>query len=347
LATSPLTLRQITERLGGETVGEADAPLTGIASLDEAGPGQLTFLANPKFRSRLAGTRAAAVIVGPKDRDATALPRIVVANPYAYYARAVGLFHPARPVVPGIHPAAVVDASARVAASACIGPCAVVEAGATVGERATVGAGSFVGEGAAIGDDTLLHPRVTVYHGCVVGARCILHSGSVIGADGFGMAPENGAWVKIPQVGRAVLGDDVEVGANTTIDRGALGDTVVEEGVKLDNQIQIAHNCRVGAHTVIAGCAGIAGSTTIGRHCLIGGGVGIIGHLDICDGVTVSGMTLVTKSIAEPGTYTSGTPFMPHAEWLRNAAHLRHLDRIARDARASSRQGIDHGTDDD
>jgi len=246
-----------------------------------------------------------------------------------------------------IHPAAAVDPAARVAASACVGPFAVVEAGATVGERATIGAGSFVGEGASIGDDTLLHPRVTVYPGCVVGARGILHSGSVIGADGFGMAPEGGAWVKIPQVGRAVLGDDVEVGANTTIDRGALGDTVVEEGVKLDNQIQIAHNCRVGAHTVIAGCAGIAGSTTIGRHCLIGGGVGIIGHLTICDGVTVSGMTLVTKSITEPGTYTSGTPLMHHAEWLRNAAHLRHLDRIAREARAASRQGKSDGTDDD
>ena len=347
MATPRLTLREITERLGGEVVGEADAPLSGIASLDDAGPGQLTFLASPKFRSRLAGTRAAAVIVGPKDRDATTLPRIVAANPYAYYARAVALFHPAKPVVAGIHPAAAVDPAARVAASACVGPFAVVEAGATVGERATIGAGSFVGEGASIGDDTFLHPRVTVYHGCVVGARGILHAGAVIGADGFGMAPDAGAWVKIPQVGRAVLGDDVEVGANTTIDRGALGDTVVEDGVKLDNQIQIAHNCRVGAHTVIAGCAGIAGSTTIGRHCLIGGGVGIIGHLSVCDGVTVSGMTLVTKSITEPGTYTSGTPFMAHADWLRNAAHLRHLDRIAREARAASRQGKDHGTDDD
>ncbi|MBK8325407.1 MAG: UDP-3-O-(3-hydroxymyristoyl)glucosamine N-acyltransferase [Betaproteobacteria bacterium] len=347
MATPRLTLREITERLGGEVVGEADAPLSGIASLDDAGPGQLTFLASPKFRSRLAGTRAAAVIVGPKDRDATTLPRIVAANPYAYYARAVALFHPAKPVVAGIHPSAVVDSSARVAPSACVGPFAVIEAGAAVGERATIGAGCYVGEGAVIGDDTFLHPRVTVYHACVVGARGILHSGAVIGADGFGMAPENGAWVKIPQVGRAVLGDDVEVGANTTIDRGALGDTVVEEGVKLDNQIQIAHNCRVGAHTVIAGCAGIAGSTTIGRHCLIGGGVGIIGHLTICDGVTVSGMTLVTKSITAPGTYTSGGPFMPHAEWLRNAAHLRHLDRIAHDARAASRQGKADGTDDD
>jgi UDP-3-O-[3-hydroxymyristoyl] glucosamine N-acyltransferase len=240
-----------------------------------------------------------------------------------------------------------VDASARVAASAEVGPCAVIAAGAVVGERASVGAGGYVGEGARVGEDTRLYPRVTIYHGCVVGARCILHSGAVVGADGFGMAPDEGRWVKIPQVGRAVLGDDVEVGANTTIDRGALGDTVIEEGVKLDNQVQVAHNCRIGAHTVIAGCAGIAGSATIGRHCLIGGGAGIVGHVDIGDGVTVSGMTLVTKSIAEPGVYTSGGPFMPHAEWLRNAAHLRHLDRIAREARAATRQGKDHATDDD
>ncbi len=272
MAKPRFTLRQIAERLGGETVGEADAALTGIASLDEAQPGQLTFLASAKFRARLSGTRAGAVIVGPKDRDATALPRIVVANPYAYYARAVALFHPERPVVPGVHPGAAVHPSARVAASACVGPFAVVEAGATIGERASVGAGSFVGEGAAIGEDTILHPRVTVYHGCVVGARGILHAGAVIGADGFGMAPEDGRYVKIPQVGRAVLGDDVEVGANSCIDRGALGDTVIGDGVKIDNLVQVAHNCRIGEHTVIAGCAGIAGSATIGRHCLIGGG---------------------------------------------------------------------------
>ena len=347
MATVRFTLRELATRLGGEAVGDPGTVLEGIATLDEAGPTDLAFLANPKYRAKLEASRAGAVIVGPKERDATATGRLVVANPYATYARAVSLFHPPAPVVPGIHPSAVVDASARVAASAEVGPCAVIAAGAVVGERASVGAGGYVGEGARVGDDTRLHPRVTIYHGCAVGARCILHSGAVIGADGFGMAPDEGKWVKIPQVGRAVLGDDVEVGANTTIDRGALGDTVIEEGVKLDNQVQVAHNCRIGAHTVVAGCAGIAGSATIGRHCLIGGGSGIVGHLDICDGVTVSGMTLVTKSITVPGVYTSGAPFMPHAEWLRNAAHLRHLDRIAREARAATRQGNDHGTDDD
>jgi UDP-3-O-[3-hydroxymyristoyl] glucosamine N-acyltransferase len=342
-----LTLQEIVRRLGGEVAGDPAAEVTGVATLDEAGPGEITFLANPRYRARLAGTRAGAVILGARDRDATTIARIVADNPYAYFARTVSLFHPAREAVAGVHPTACVDPGARVAASAEIGPFAVIAAGARVGERARIGAGCAIGEGASIGDDTVLHPRVTIYHGCSVGARCILHSGAVIGADGFGMAPEAGRWVKIPQVGNAVLGDDVEVGANTTIDRGALGDTVVEEGVKIDNQVQVAHNCRIGAHSVIAGCTGIAGSAVIGRHCVIGGGVGIVGHIEIADGVTLTGTTFVTKSITQPGVYSSGLPMMPHADWLRNAAHLRRLDRIARQARDRAAPGEDHGTDDD
>jgi UDP-3-O-[3-hydroxymyristoyl] glucosamine N-acyltransferase len=347
LNTPRFTVREIVERLGGEAVGEAGVALTCVAAIEAAGPADITFLANPRYRARLARTRAGAVIVSPRERDATSLARIVSDNPYAYYARVVTLFHPPRAAVAGIHRLAAVDPSAAVAASAEIGPFAVVGAGARVGERARIGAGSVVGEAAAVGEDTLLHARVTIYHGCIVGARCVLHSGAVIGADGFGMANEGGRWIKIPQVGRAVLGDDVEVGANTTIDRGALEDTVIEDGVKLDNQIQIAHNCRIGAHTVIAGCTGISGSTTVGRHCMIGGGAGLVGHITIADGVTVSGMTLVTKSITKPGTYTSGLPFMAHADWLKNAAHLRRLDEIARLARGRIVPGEDHGTDDD
>jgi UDP-3-O-[3-hydroxymyristoyl] glucosamine N-acyltransferase len=342
-----LTLQEIVRRLGGRVEGDATLAVSGVATLDDAGPGEITFLANPRYRARLASTRAGAVILGPRDRDATAIARIVAENPYAYYARTVALFHPPQPVVAGVHPTAVVDATATVAASAQIGPTAVVGPGARVGERARIGAGSVLGEGASIGDDTLLHPRVTVYHGCVVGARCILHSGAVIGADGFGMAPDAGAWVKIPQVGRAVLGDDIEVGANTTIDRGALGDTVVEDGVKIDNQVQVAHNCRIGAHTVIAGCTGISGSTVIGRHCVIGGGAGLVGHITLCDGVTVSGMTFITKSITVPGVYSSGLPMMPHADWLRNAAQLRRLGETSRLARGQDASKDDHGTDDD
>jgi UDP-3-O-[3-hydroxymyristoyl] glucosamine N-acyltransferase len=346
LAAPAFTLREIVARLGGEAVGEVPAPLTGVATLDSAGPGHLAFLANPKYRGRLATTRAGAVIVGPGDRDAAPMPCIVSDNPYAYYARAVSLFHPVHEPVPGVHPTAVVAPGAQVAASAEIGPHAVVCRDARIGDNAVVGPGSVVGERVEIGDGTRLHSRVTIYDGCVIGRRCILHSGVVIGADGFGMARDQGAWVKIPQVGSVRIGDDVEVGANTTIDRGALDDTVVEEGVKLDNQIQVGHNCVIGAHTVIAGCTGISGSVTIGRDCLIGGGVGIVGHISICDRVTVSGFSFITKSITEPGTYTSGMPAMPHAEWLRNAVHLRRLDRMAAQVRTNSARGERERDDD-
>ena len=341
-----LTLREIVARLGGEAVGEVSAPLTGVATLDSAGPADIAFLANPRYRARLATTRAGAVILGPGDRDAASIPRIVSDNPYAYYARTVALFHPEAPVVPGIHPFAQVDAGANVDAGAEIGAFAVIGAGAAIGKGARIGSHCTVGERVAIGAGTRLHPRVTVYDGCTIGERCILHSGVVIGADGFGMARDAGRWVKIPQVGSVRIGNDVEIGANTTIDRGALDDTVIEEGVKLDNQIQIGHNCVIGAHTVIAGCTGISGSVTVGRDCMIGGGVGLVGHISICDHVTISGFSLITKSITEPGTYTSGLPFMPHAEWLRNAVHLRRLDKIARAVRKDS-GGEDRERNDD
>jgi UDP-3-O-[3-hydroxymyristoyl] glucosamine N-acyltransferase len=321
-----LTLREIVARLGGEAVGEAATPLSGVATIDSAGPAQITFLANPKYRTRLAETRAGAVIVGPRDRDAASIPRIVADNPYAYYARTVGLFHPEPAWRPGIHPFAQVDGSANVDASAQVDAFAVVGERAEIGPGVRVGPHGFVGANVKLGRDTRLHARVTIYDGCSLGARCIVHSGAVIGADGFGHAPDQGSWVKIPQVGGVRIGDDVEIGANTTIDRGALDDTVIEDGVKLDNQIQVAHNCVIGANTVIAGCTGISGSTRIGRNCLIGGGVGVVGHVDICDGVTISGFSLVAKSILKPGTYTSGMPLMPHADWLRNAARLRRLD---------------------
>jgi len=329
VAAPALTLREIVARLGGEAVGEVGAPLTAVATLDSAGPTEIAFLANPRYRARLATTRAGAVILGPGDRDATSIPRIVSDNPYAYYARTVALFHPDEAPQPGIHPFAQIDASANVDAGAEIGAFVVIGPGAAVAKGARIGAHSVIGRGASVGPGTRLHPRVTVYDGCSIGARCILHSGAVIGADGFGMARDAGRWIKIAQVGAVRIGDDVEVGANTTIDRGALDDTVIAEGVKLDNQIQIGHNCVIGAHTVIAGCTAIAGSVTIGRDCMIGGGVGIIGHLSICDGVTISGFTFVTKTITTPGTYTSGTPMMEHAEWLRNTVPLRHLGEIA------------------
>jgi UDP-3-O-[3-hydroxymyristoyl] glucosamine N-acyltransferase len=331
-------LADIVAKLGGEAVGEVPAPLTGVATLDSAGPAQIAFLANPKYRSKLASTRAGAVIVGPGDRGEAAMPCIVAENPYAYYAKTVALFNPPAPVRPGIHPFAQIDGSANGDATAEIGPFVVIGPRAEVGAGASIGAHCVLGEKVRIGPGTRLYPRVTVYDGCTLGARCVVHSGVVIGADGFGMAREAGRWLKIPQVGGVRIADDVEIGANTTIDRGALDDTVIEEGVKLDNQIQVGHNAVIGAHTVVAGCTGISGSVTIGRHCMIGGGAGFVGHISICDHTSISGYSFITKSITQPGTYTSVMPFLPHAEWLRNTVYIRRLHKIARRLR-NDRQG--------
>ena len=333
--TAPVTftLREIVARLGGEAVGDDGARFTGVAPLDSAGPAHITFLAHQRHRSKLAATRAGAVILAPADRDAVAIPRIVTPNPYAYFARTLALFNPEQPGVPGIHATALVDPAAQVDVTAEVGAYAVIGAGARVGRGARIGAHCTLGRGAAIGAGTRLHPRVSIYDGCTLGERCLVHSGAVIGADGFGMARDGGAWVKIPQVGAVRIGDDVEIGANTAIDRGALDDTVIEDGVKLDNLIQVGHNCVIGAHTVIAGCTGISGSVTIGRDCLIGGGVGIVGHLAICDGVTVTGMTFVTKSITRPGTYSSGMPHMEHAAWMRMLAGQRKATTTGEDDR--------------
>jgi UDP-3-O-[3-hydroxymyristoyl] glucosamine N-acyltransferase len=274
------------------------------------------------------------VLIGTATRDATALPRIVCDDPYAYFARVSALFNPPRAAIAGIHPTAAVDATARVADDAEIGAQAVVGHGACVGTGSIIGPACIIGEGASIGEGVRLHAKVTIYEQCVIGNRVIIHSGAVIGADGFGIAMEAGRWIKIPQIGRVVIGDDVEIGANTTIDRGAIDDTVIEEGVKLDNQIQVGHNVRIGAHTAIAACAGIAGSARIGRHCRIGGAAGIAGHITIVDGVEVSAHTVITKSILKPGVYSGVFPFEPNREWRRTAVELRRLRDLAERLRA-------------
>lgn len=326
------SLAELSDRFGGTVHGDAAIRIRQVAPIETAGPGEITFLTNRKYQKLLAASQAGAVILGADSGEATSIPRIVCDNPYAYYARVAALLNPGHAAEPGIHAKASVHPGAKVAATASIAACAVVEEGADIGEHAIIGANSFVGRNAAIGEHTRLHPNVTIYHDCVLGRRAIIHAGAVIGADGFGMAMDAGRYVKIPQIGRVVIGDDVEIGASTTIDRGALEDTVIEEGVKLDNQIQIGHNCRIGAHTAIAGCAGIAGSVTIGRHCRIGGSAMISGHLSIADRVEISGGTLVAKSITKAGTYTSVFPMSPHEDWLKNASLLRHLremmDRI-------------------
>ena len=314
--------------------GDGTLRVVRVATLEAATPGSIAFLANPKYRQQLAATRASAVIVGARFADDTSLPCLIAANPYATYARVAALLHAAPPFVAGAHPTAVVAPDAAVAASATLGPHVVVDAGARIGERARIGAGCIVGAGSVVGDDTLLHANVTVYHGCTIGGRCIIHSGVVIGADGFGMAEEQGRWIKVPQVGGVAIGNDVEIGANTTIDRGAIGDTVIEDDVKLDNQIQVAHNCRIGAHTAIAGCTGIAGSTHIGRNCQIGGAAMIGGHLHIADNVYISAATQVYDPITEPGVYTSSWPALPHREWRHVASELRRLRSLAARIRA-------------
>ncbi len=324
----PLTLGEIASRLGGRLVSGAGILIEQVGSLEHAGPRQIAFFSGPRYRAQLAATRAGAVVVPAAAAQQTRLPRIVSDNPYAYFARVSQLLNPAPAPVPGVHATCQIDPTARIAASAKIETGAVVGAGAQLGERAWVGAGCYLGDGVSIGADTRLHPLVTVYAACRIGERVIVHAGAVIGADGFGMANEEGRWLKLPHIGRVLIGDDVEIGANTTIDRGTVDDTVIEQGVKLDNQIQIGHNCRIGAHTAMAGCAGVAGSAVIGRHCTVGGAAVILGHLSLCDGVHVSAGTVISRSIRKPGTYTGMYPFDDNASWARNTALIRHLAEL-------------------
>jgi UDP-3-O-[3-hydroxymyristoyl] glucosamine N-acyltransferase len=312
----PYTLAQIASQLGGRVVGDAQVLIRQVGTLERAGQGQIAFLSSPKYRAKLAGTAASAVVLAPGAESLTDLPRIVSDNPYAYFARVSQLFNPLTRQAPGVH------------ASAVVAP------GVKLGARVSIGPGCVIGEAASIGDDSCLYPAVVVYPACRIGARAIIHSGAVIGADGFGIAEDGGRWEKIPQAGAVVIGDDVEIGASTTIDRGAIDDTVIGDGVKLDNQVQIGHNCRVGAHTAMAGCAALAGSAQVGAHCTIGAGSLILGHLSICDHVHVSADTVISRSIREPGTYTGMFPFDDNAAWARNTALVRHLAELADRVRA-------------
>lgn len=322
------SLRELVGRFGGEVVGNPDTRVRQVATLQNAGPDTITFLANERYLYQLKDLRAAAIIVGDSLRGATELPRVVCANPYAYFAQVSNLLNPARPARPGRHATAVIDPTAVIAEDAEVGPLAVIGKNVRIGARSRIGAGCVIGDGATLGEEALVHAHVTIYDNCVIGNRVILHSGVIIGADGFGLAMTGERWLKVPQIGRVVIGDDVEIGANTTVDRGAIDDTVIEEGVKLDNQIQIAHNVRIGAHTAIAACAGVAGSARIGRYCRIGGASGIAGHITIADHVEISAHTLITKSIEQPGVYTGAYPFDINRAWRRNAAHLRHLNDL-------------------
>ena len=325
-----LTLAQLAQQLGAELRGDGALTVSGVATLVEARHGDVSFLANPKYRRYLAGTQASGVILAAADAAGATTPVLVTENPYAAYARAVRILYPPCAPRQGVHPDATVAADARIAPSAWVDAGCVIQAGARIAAGAQLGPACIVGAGVTIGEDSQLVARVTVLARASIGKRAILHPGVVIGSDGFGMAQVAERWEKVPQIGTVCIGDDVEIGANTTVDRGALGATVIEDGVKIDNQVQVAHNVFIGAHTAIAACVGISGSARIGRHCTLAGGVGVVGHLEIADHVHITGMSMVMRSINRPGTYSAGTPLMESRLWRRNAVRMKQLDGLVR-----------------
>ncbi len=328
--TGEHSLGELAVRFGLVLRGDPGLRVSHVATLAQADAGAVSFLANSRYRKQLDATRATAVVIAPESAPDCPVAALIDPNPYLAYARIATLMYPVPAAAPGIHASAVVSPRARIAASATVGAMAVIEEDVEVGERAYVGPGSILQSGVRVGDDTKLVARVSLCGDTQVGRRCIVQPGAVLGADGFGFAQGGGAWVKVPQVGRVRVGDDVEIGANTTIDRGAIDDTVIEDGVKLDNQIQVGHNVTIGAHTAIAGCTGISGSTTIGRRCMIGGMVGFAGHLTIADDVIITGCSLVSASINQPGSYSSGMPTLETRVWRRAVANLRRMGRAAR-----------------
>ena len=324
------TVAELAERFGLSFSGDGARVIDGVGTLAGAGPSQLSFLSNSKYTAQLAAARAGVVVLREENLADCPTAALVARDPYVAYARIAALFE-RLPVAPaGIHPSAVVAAGARVSASASIGPGCVIADGAVIGDGVVLGPHCIIGEDCTVGAQSRLVARVTLVTRVTLGQRVLVHPGAVIGSDGFGLAFDKDHWIKLPQLGGVRIGDDCEIGANTTIDRGALDDTVLEEDVRLDNQIQIAHNVYVGAHTAMAGCAAVAGSAKIGRYCMIGGNAGVLGHLELADRVTITAKSLVTHSIREPGEYSSGVPLQDNRQWRRNAARFKHLDEYAR-----------------
>jgi UDP-3-O-[3-hydroxymyristoyl] glucosamine N-acyltransferase len=345
----PARLADLAVRFGCELRGDPDTVVDRVAPLQDAGPGAVSFLANAQYRRHLRTTRAAAVILDAAAAAECPVAALVIDNPYATYARIAQLLYPLPVVAGGVHLSAIVEPGAEIDPTAWIGPSAYVASGVRVGRRASVGPGSILLERAQVGDDTLLMARVTLCAGTIVGERCVLQPGCVIGADGFGHARDRDGYVKVPQIGAVVIGNDVEIGSNSTIDRGAIGDTVIEDGVKIDNLVQIGHNVRVGAHTVMAACVGVSGSTVIGRRCMLGGMVGVAGHLTICDDVALTGRTAVLRSIDQPGVY-SGSLWADEAQrFRRNVARFNRLDDLAKRVHRLETTGrnVERGGDDE
>lgn len=332
------TAAALAERFGLGLRGDGAIEVDAVATLAGAGPRQLAFLSNPRYRAQLAQSQAGIVVMREEDASDHAGTALIAADPYVAFAKIAALFDPPRAPRPGIHPSAVVDPDATVDPGAEIGPFVAIGARSRIGAGALVGPGCVIGEDCEVGEGCELVARVTLVRRVRLGRRVMVHPGAVLGADGFGLAMDAGRWIKVPQQGGVLVGDDCEIGANTTIDRGAIEDTVLEEDVRLDNQIQIGHNVRIGAHTAMAGCAAVAGSATIGRYCLIGGAAGILGHLHVCDRAVINAMSLVTGSIDEPGEYSSGTPLMDARSWRKSAARFKQLDALARQLNARDKE---------
>jgi UDP-3-O-[3-hydroxymyristoyl] glucosamine N-acyltransferase len=332
------TLQELADAVGGILHGQADTPIDAVATIRNARAGSISFLANRSYYKYLLDTRATAILLSEQDLENCPVAAIVVKNPYLAYAKISAMLNPTPSVAAGIHPSAVVAEDAAIHASVAVAANAVIESGATIAPGCSIGPGCVVGRNVSIDKNTKLVASVTLCHDVKIGCNVILHPGVVIGADGFGIANDQGVWIKVPQLGSVNVGDDVEIGANTTVDRGALEDTVIEQGVKLDNQIQVAHNVIIGAHTAIAGCTGIAGSTHIGKHCAIGGAVSIVGHLEIVDNVQITAASTVTQSIKEPGLYSSGTPLQENRLWHRNFVRFRQLEEMAKRIRKLEKQ---------
>ncbi|MFC6841462.1 UDP-3-O-(3-hydroxymyristoyl)glucosamine N-acyltransferase [Xanthomonas theicola] len=336
--TLSYTAHEIAERFGLQVHGDGAVAVHGVATLAHAGPGQLSFLANPRYRAQLADSAAAIVVLRADDAEAAPGTALIARDPYLAFAKIAALFDvaPARP--PGIHPSASIDPSAQIAAGAHIGAFVSIGARSVIGDGCVIGPGCVIGDDCRVGAGCELIARVTLVARVRLGARVRIHPGAVLGADGFGLAMDAGHWIKVPQLGGVAIGDDCEIGANACVDRGALEDTTLEEDVRLDNLVQVAHNVHIGAHSAIAGCTGIAGSARIGRYCMLGGAVGVVGHLEICDKVVVTGKSVVRNSIHEPGEYSSGTPLTDNRTWRKNAARFKQLDALARRILAVSKE---------
>lgn len=324
------TLKQLAEQVGGTIIGNGDCEISSVASIEKAGQGDISFVYSAKFAKYLESTRASAVIVTAELADNAKVPVLVAENARATYARVVSILYPAYQPQAGVHPSVVVDDTAQISVSAYVGANAVIESGAIIEDEAYIGPGCVIGRNSVIGPGVYLHANVTVYYGCFIGQNSIIHSGTTIGADGFGFERDQGEWLKIAQIGGVRIGKNVEIGACSTVDRGAVADTIIEDGVKLDNHIQIAHGVKVGEHSIMSNGVGVAGSTQIGKNVMVGGMTGIRDNIEIADNVMITAMSLVSKSLNKPGSYSSNTPIDDTRTWRKNTARFRQLDELAR-----------------